>query len=181
MPEPPDEEHAVLLDGDSQSSFDRPRTDSYGSTIFNLVTPDLPLYDEPLKVKAALYASHFLSAWGIRMWEFAIGLILLELYPSSLALVSAFGLVDGAAQIFSGPLIGDYVDRYHVLSVPECPGSGLRVKLVMQRNMLCFSTCSLFGDKHRHKYFLQPDAGAKDSKWHAACTCCKMEQWPFLP
>ena len=45
------------------------------------------------------------------MWEFAIGLIMLELLPSSLALVSAFGLVDGGAQILSGALIGDYVDR----------------------------------------------------------------------
>lgn len=45
------------------------------------------------------------------MWEFAIGLIMLELYPSSLALVSAFGLVEGAAQIFSGAVLGDYVDR----------------------------------------------------------------------
>jgi iron-regulated transporter 1 len=46
------------------------------------------------------------------MWEFAIGLILLELRPGSLALVAAFGLVDSSAQVLSGPFIGAYVDRY---------------------------------------------------------------------
>ncbi len=45
------------------------------------------------------------------MWEFAIGLILLELRPGSLALVSAFGLVDSGAQVIAGPHIGAYIDR----------------------------------------------------------------------
>lgn len=112
MPQSQDQEHTVLLDSDSQASIGRATADSYKSTIFNLATPDLPETDQPFKVKAALYASHFLSAWGERMWEFAIGLIMLELYPSSLALVSTFGLVDGGAQILSGALIGDYIDRY---------------------------------------------------------------------
>jgi len=45
------------------------------------------------------------------MWEFAIGLIMLEMYPSSLALVPVFGLVDGLAKVFSGSLVGSYIDR----------------------------------------------------------------------
>jgi iron-regulated transporter 1 len=45
------------------------------------------------------------------MWEFAIGLILLELQPGSLALVSVFGLVDSAAQVIAGPYVGAYIDR----------------------------------------------------------------------
>ncbi|KAL0018471.1 hypothetical protein WJX77_004008 [Trebouxia sp. C0004] len=36
---------------------------------------------------------------------------MLEMYPSSLALVSAFGLVDGLATVFSGSLVGSYIDR----------------------------------------------------------------------
>ena len=46
------------------------------------------------------------------MWEFSIGLILLELRPDSLALVAFFGLVDSLAQVIAGPYIGAYVDRY---------------------------------------------------------------------
>ena len=47
-----------------------------------------------------------------RMWEFAVGLILLELRPGSLALVAAFGLVDSSAQVLAGPFIGAYIDRH---------------------------------------------------------------------
>ena len=111
MPPLRDHEHAVLLESDTQTSVGRTPTDSYESTIFNLATPDLANEDQPLKCKTAIYISHFLSTWGSRMWEFAIGLIMLELYPSSLALVSAFGLVEGGAQIFFGAVLGDYVDR----------------------------------------------------------------------
>lgn len=53
-----------------------------------------------------------------RMWEFAIGLILLELRPGSLALVSAFGLVDSIAQVIAGPHIGCYIDRSATLIAP---------------------------------------------------------------
>ena len=45
------------------------------------------------------------------MREFAVGLIMLEIYPSTLALVSAFGLVDGLAKVLSGSFVGSYIDR----------------------------------------------------------------------
>ena len=50
-----------------------------------------------------------------RMWEFSIGLILLELRPDSLALVALFGLVDSLAKVIAGPYIGAYVDGYVML------------------------------------------------------------------
>lgn len=49
------------------------------------------------------------------MWEFAIGLILLQLHPDSLILVAVFGLMDSGAQFIAGPYIGSYVDRYAAL------------------------------------------------------------------
>ena len=49
------------------------------------------------------------------MWEFSIGLILLELCPDSLALVALFGLIDSIAQVIAGPHIGAYVDRHAFL------------------------------------------------------------------
>ena len=70
-----------------------------------------PDADQLLCAKLALYVSHALSTWGQRMWEFALGLIMLELYPSSLVLVSAFGLADGLAKVFSGSFVGAYIDR----------------------------------------------------------------------
>ena len=70
-----------------------------------------PHEDQPLSARLLLYASHALSTWGQRTWEFAIGLIMLELYPSSLALVSAYGLVDGLAKVLSGSVMGSYIDK----------------------------------------------------------------------
>ena len=59
----------------------------------------------------ALYCSHGLSAWGQRMWEFDVGLVLLQLQPDSLRLVSLFGLADGGLQGLLGGAVGAYVDR----------------------------------------------------------------------
>ncbi len=59
----------------------------------------------------ALYASHALSTWGQRMWEFAVGLLMLQLRPGSLLLVSVFGLIDGGAQVVAGGAVGSYVGR----------------------------------------------------------------------
>lgn len=51
------------------------------------------------------------STWGERAWEFAVGLILLELYPTSLLYVSIFGLLDAAVVVLFGAAVGAYVDR----------------------------------------------------------------------
>ncbi|KAK9850117.1 hypothetical protein WJX84_000785 [Apatococcus fuscideae] len=59
----------------------------------------------------ALYCSHGLSAWGQRMWEFDVGLVLLQLQPGSLRLVSIFGLADGGLQGLLGGAVGAYIDR----------------------------------------------------------------------
>ena len=59
----------------------------------------------------AIYLSHGLSAWGQRMWEFDIGLLLLQLQPESLRLVSIFGLADGGLQGLLGGSVGAYIDR----------------------------------------------------------------------
>ncbi|KAK9815567.1 hypothetical protein WJX72_006024 [[Myrmecia] bisecta] len=61
--------------------------------------------------RLALCSSHALSTWGQRMWEFDVGLLMLELYPDSLLLVSAYGLVSSAVQVLLGAYVGSYVDR----------------------------------------------------------------------
>ncbi len=65
----------------------------------------------PGRALAALYVSHGLSAWGQRMWEFDIGLVLLQLQPGSLRLVSIFGLADGGLQGLLGGTVGAYIDK----------------------------------------------------------------------
>lgn len=46
-----------------------------------------------------------------RSWEFLVGLVLLDLFPGTLTLVAAFGLVDGLALVVFGGAVGEYVDR----------------------------------------------------------------------
>ncbi|KAL4422722.1 hypothetical protein ABPG75_008919 [Micractinium tetrahymenae] len=59
----------------------------------------------------ALQASHFLSTWGQRGWEFNVGLLMLELHPSSLAFVALWGLLDSALAAACGGAVGAWVDR----------------------------------------------------------------------
>lgn len=48
---------------------------------------------------------------GDRMWQFGIGLFLVELKPESLQLVAIYGFISGAATLLLSTLIGDWVDR----------------------------------------------------------------------
>lgn len=67
-----------------------------------------------------LYWSHFLSRWGDRMWEFAVGLFMIQVWPNSLLLVAIYGLVETASVATLGVLVGNLVDK--------CPR--LRVRLL---------------------------------------------------
>jgi hypothetical protein len=78
--------------------------------------------------RLCLYASHLLSAWGARAWEFAAGLALFfsasgksENDNASLSLVAALGLAQQAAQALSGPFLGKEVDRLPRLVAAERP------------------------------------------------------------
>jgi len=45
------------------------------------------------------------------MWQFAITLFLLQLYPGSLLLVGVYGLVMQLAVVVFGTIVGDWVDN----------------------------------------------------------------------
>ncbi|CAG5116589.1 unnamed protein product [Candidula unifasciata] len=57
-----------------------------------------------------VYWSHFLSAWGDRMWSFGVGLFLINISPDSLQLTAAYGLSMGLSVLLFGALVGDIVD-----------------------------------------------------------------------
>ncbi len=105
-----EEQQALLAAEDGLAKGTRASTDCEVTSL-QLSSPQVPKGERPLLAQSSLYATHWLSTWGQRMWEFAIGLIMLEMYPSSLAWVSAFGLVDSLAKVFSGSFVGSYIDR----------------------------------------------------------------------
>ncbi|CAG0900871.1 unnamed protein product, partial [Darwinula stevensoni] len=63
------------------------------------------------RLLAKVYTSHTLSAWGDRMWTFAIGLFLVQLAPESLRLTAIYGIVVSCTILFFCSTTGDWVDR----------------------------------------------------------------------
>ncbi|XP_042015608.1 solute carrier family 40 member 2-like [Salvia splendens] len=58
-----------------------------------------------------LYVGHFLARWGSRMWEFSVGLYMINVWPDSLLVAAAYGVVECASTVIFGPLIGQLVDK----------------------------------------------------------------------
>ncbi|XP_013389675.1 solute carrier family 40 member 1 [Lingula anatina] len=68
-------------------------------------------FKEWLKSPAFMvYFSHTLSAWGDRMWSFAVGLFLVQL-SEDLRLVAVYGFTRGGSILLFGAVIGDWIDR----------------------------------------------------------------------
>ncbi|CAH1789301.1 unnamed protein product [Owenia fusiformis] len=64
-----------------------------------------------------IYISHALSAWGIRMWSFAVALFLVQLSPDSLRLPAIYGLLCCLSVLLCGALIGEWIDNNERLKV----------------------------------------------------------------
>lgn len=65
----------------------------------------------PKAARFYLCSSYAFAAWAWRSWEFLVALVLIELYPNSLLMVSAYGLLDNLTRVVLGPTVGGYVDR----------------------------------------------------------------------
>eukprot|EP00048_Salpingoeca_helianthica_P019486 m.244934 g.244934 ORF g.244934 m.244934 type:complete len:611 (+) comp34197_c0_seq1:92-1924(+) len=59
-----------------------------------------------------LYVSHTLAAWGDRMWDFAIALFMIEIWPSSILMAAVYGLCSTATIVLLGPVAGNFVDTH---------------------------------------------------------------------
>ncbi|KAF5179160.1 Solute carrier family 40 member [Thalictrum thalictroides] len=64
-----------------------------------------------------LYVGHFLSRWGARMWEFSVGLYMINIWPESLLVTAIYGAVEAASTTLLGPIIGRLVDRLSYIQV----------------------------------------------------------------
>jgi len=93
-----------------------------------------------------IYAGHFFSSWGDRMWHFTIPLFLINLKPQSMTLSAAYGLTLALSVLLFGPLVGDEIDRKPRLY-------SARVALVIQNLAVMFCAVLLvmnhwYGDKN---------------------------------
>lgn len=58
-----------------------------------------------------IYISRALSAWGDRIWAFAVGIFMNKLAPESLRVVAIYGFVISISVIIFGASIGNWIDR----------------------------------------------------------------------
>lgn len=89
-------------------------------------------FNEQLQV----YASHFLSSWGDRMWMFAGGIFLLEVTPGSLRLAAVYGAALALTVIILGAPVGRWVDRSSRLRAAQ-------LSLSVQNLMVCLCAALL--------------------------------------
>ncbi|KAL8232521.1 hypothetical protein R6Q57_002299 [Mikania cordata] len=65
----------------------------------------------PTSLLVYLYIGHFLASWGARTWEFSVGLYMINVWPDSLLLAAAYGVVESVTITLFGPLVGKWVDN----------------------------------------------------------------------
>ncbi|XP_020085847.1 solute carrier family 40 member 1-like isoform X1 [Ananas comosus] len=83
-----------------------------------------------------MYVGHFLARWGARMWEFSVGLYMINIWPDSLLFTALYGVVESASTALFGPVIGSLVDRLTYLQV-------LRFWLLSQNLSFVVAGCSV--------------------------------------
>ena len=64
-----------------------------------------------------LYISHGFSAWGDRMWQFALGLMISEVWLGTLVPISIYSFAIYIVAFLLVPLVGAWIDRADRLTV----------------------------------------------------------------
>ncbi|KMZ62938.1 hypothetical protein ZOSMA_434G00040 [Zostera marina] len=54
------------------------------------------------------------------MWEFSVGLYMINIWPDSLLFAAVYGVVESASTVIFGPIVGKLVDRLTYLHVFLC-------------------------------------------------------------
>ena len=69
--------------------------------------PEISTRNIPWKI----YVSRALSAWGDRIWFFAVGIFMNKLAPENLRVVAIYGFIISISVIIFGAMIGSWIDR----------------------------------------------------------------------
>ncbi|EQC29889.1 hypothetical protein SDRG_12433 [Saprolegnia diclina VS20] len=88
------------------------------------------------RVHAYMYASHFMSAWGDRMWQFAIPLLFMEIFVNTLLPSAVFSLVVYVIGVAAVPSLGQWLDHTSRMTV-------LNVSIVVENACVLLSTGTL--------------------------------------
>lgn len=83
-------------------------------------TDEVPGGQLPARITKRLYASHFLSTWNTRVFEFGAVLYLASVFPGTLLPMSVYALARGTSAVLFSSAVGQYIDtgnRLHVVRV----------------------------------------------------------------
>ena|SRR6267378_845090 len=80
-----------------------------------------------------LYASHFLSTWNSRVFEFGAVLYLATIYPGDLLPMSVYAFTRGLCAIIFAPAVGQYIDTGNRLQVVRVSIGTLTQSYISQR------------------------------------------------
>ena len=69
------------------------------------------------KALGFLYGSHFMSAWGDRMWQIAVPIFLIDIFKSTLLPTSLYTVLVYVSSVLFMPTIGAWIDRTSRLTV----------------------------------------------------------------
>lgn len=72
-----------------------------------------PSIKRPRRVIAYLYGGHLLSAWGDRMWGFAVPILFMDIFVDTLLPSAAFSLAMYVVCIFMIPTVGHHLDLWN--------------------------------------------------------------------
>ncbi|CAH0522125.1 unnamed protein product [Peronospora belbahrii] len=68
---------------------------------------------QPRRIVTYLYAGHLLSAWGDRMWGFAVPILFMDIFVDTFLPSAAFSLAMYVVCIAMIPTVGHYLDRWN--------------------------------------------------------------------
>ena len=83
-----------------------------------------------------LYTSRALTAWGDRLWDFGLGLLVFRIYTENLTLVAAFGLIRCFVKITLGASVGNWIDGTQRLRAAKT--------FLLLQNIFVATNCCLF-------------------------------------
>ncbi|OQS06722.1 Ferroportin (FP) Family [Thraustotheca clavata] len=93
------------------------KTASEGSYL--LGEQNLLVHQASERIHAYMYASHFLSAWGDRMWRFAMPLLFMEIFVDTLLPSAVFSIIVNIVGFFSIPSLGRWLDHTNRMKIMQ--------------------------------------------------------------
>lgn len=154
----PEEEDSILDDHDLQNDSSTPLSSPSPASLTSQDFGDSQL----LKRRAVgmLFAAHFLSAWGDRMWQFAVPVLFIEIFLDTLAPTALYAFLVYAACVQFMPSVGSWVDREHRLSVQRFALIVDNASVVGTSVLLCYVAVSETG------------IGVVSPDWNGSFTLC---------